>query len=70
LNEIWICLLQKVYAKVHGKYFSLYELEVSNVFNDLTGCPTMIINLEKSDAIATVINYFNAKSIVVFYNVE
>jgi hypothetical protein len=59
-----------VYAKVHGKYFSLYELEVSNVFNDLTGCPTIIINLEKPDAMTTIINYFNGKSIVVFYNVE
>ena len=57
-NEIWICLLQKAYAKVHGRYLALHELEVSNVFNDLTGCPTIIINLSKPDAAETIANYF------------
>ena len=46
-NEIWINLLQKAYAKLHKRYLNLHDLEVSNVFNDLTGCPTYIYDIKK-----------------------
>ena len=70
LNEIWINLLQKAYAKVHGRYLALYELEVSNVFNDLTGCPTSIINLQKENVLSILLKNFDERNIVTFYDIE
>jgi calpain-15 len=39
-NELWVLLLEKAYAKVHGNYFTLRGGYASEAFTDLTGCPT------------------------------
>lgn len=55
-NDLWPMLIEKAYAKIHRSYFSLRELQVKDVFEDLTGCPTQVIPIEDSaqfkDAIA------------------
>jgi calpain-15 len=69
-NEIWINLLQKAYAKLHKQYLNLHDLEVSNVFNDLTGCPTYIEELSHPDFKKNVAEHLKNKHIVAFYDVE
>ena len=45
-NEIWMMLLEKAYAKVHGSYYLLKGGFVNEALIDLTGCPSQCYNLK------------------------
>lgn len=39
-NELWVMLLEKAYAKLHGGYKTLTGGIPAQAMQDLTGCPT------------------------------
>lgn len=70
-NDLWPMLIEKAYAKLHRSYFSLRELEVKDIFEDLTGCPTEVLQIEDTPAFHKTISESFAQSFIVsFYNLD
>lgn len=45
-NEMWVLLIEKAYAKVHGNYFTLRGGFANEGMMDLTGCPSTNYDFE------------------------
>ena len=48
-KELWVMILEKAWAKVHGNYS---RIEIGNSFEplrDLTGAPSFIIDINQED---------------------
>ena len=41
-NEIWVMLIEKVYAKIYGSYANIEAGRCINAFRDLTGAPAEV----------------------------
>jgi len=44
-NELWVMLLEKAYAKLHGNFYLLRGGFVNEALLDLTGCPSISYEL-------------------------
>jgi hypothetical protein len=47
--EIWICLIEKAWAKLHGSYAAIISSSSDKVYPHLTNKPTIYIDLKKKE---------------------
>jgi calpain-15 len=45
-NELWVLILEKAYAKVHGNYYTLRGGFANEGMMDLTGSPTQCFEFD------------------------
>mmetsp|Transcript_6014 Transcript_6014/g.5901 ORF Transcript_6014/g.5901 Transcript_6014/m.5901 type:complete len:145 (-) Transcript_6014:434-868(-) len=48
-NELWVLILEKAYAKLHGHYYLLKGGFANEGLIDLTGCPTTQFHFNDED---------------------
>lgn len=48
-NELWVLILEKAWAKLHGSYERIEAGFANYVMRDLTGAPSMDVSLEEKD---------------------
>jgi hypothetical protein len=46
-NELWVLILEKAWAKLHGSYERIESGHAHNVMTDLTGAPAFDLNIEE-----------------------
>jgi calpain-15 len=48
-NELWVLLLEKAYAKLHGSYKNIVGGLPHEAMMDLTGCPTTTFSFKEDN---------------------
>eukprot|EP01059_Diplonema_ambulator_P006839 TRINITY_DN16428_c0_g1_i1.p1 TRINITY_DN16428_c0_g1~~TRINITY_DN16428_c0_g1_i1.p1 ORF type:complete len:1030 (+),score=325.77 TRINITY_DN16428_c0_g1_i1:37-3090(+) len=48
-NELWLAILQKAYAKTHGRYQDLIHGNVNHILEDLSGYPTEVLDWQDAN---------------------
>jgi calpain-15 len=64
-DELWVLLLEKAYAKLHGSYFALRGGFANEGMLDLTGCPTEAIELEHEHSLFAVIKGYDQEGYLI-----
>ncbi len=50
-KQIWVLLLEKAFAKIHGNYACLIMGNCKEALLNLTGCPTFEIKIEFENSV-------------------
>src|SRR5438105_2185819 len=54
-NTLWVAIIEKAYAKLHGCYSAITSGNVHQAFHELTGAPSYLIDLHADDIDTEVI---------------
>lgn len=61
-NELWVMLLEKAWAKVHGSYSKIESGLTTECLHDLTGAPTKDFYTDEEDNEDLWLNILNAET--------
>ena len=50
-GELWVMILEKVWAKLHGSYGNIWSGKPTECLHDLTGGPTRLIHTSSEDKV-------------------
>jgi hypothetical protein len=63
-NSVWVAIIEKAWAKLHGGYHRIEFLNPNETLRDLTGAPSFEYKIEETGTLELIIDGFYQKYVM------